>query len=203
MQTAILDAARSRHSVHYVMKTLGLARLKMVADVSADRGIQRIVFTRSGTTGHVTVIVVNRVAYVRGDAFTLHNYMRFTKAQSAGYAGRWISIPPSLNSSVAAAVTFPSFLEELQTPKTRAVSVLAGMIGGQKVVGVRSVGKEHGFRVVNSLYAVGGQRPLPVQQRQDVPAKGWWSVATMTHWNEPVRVQKPGHAVPISKVVGR
>src|SRR5215470_4901373 len=90
LRAAILDAARSRHSVHYVLTSVGPAQTRMVADVGADRGVQRIAFTKAGKTGQVTVIVVNRTAYVRGDAFTLHNYMEFTKQQSTRYAGRWI-----------------------------------------------------------------------------------------------------------------
>jgi hypothetical protein len=202
VRASIFDAARSRHSVHYVSTSVGPAQTKMVADAGADRGIQRIAYTKSGKTGQVTVIVVGTMAYVRGDAFTLHNYMKFTKSQSTRYAGRWISIPPPLNSAVAAAVTFSSFLKELATSKARATRVLAAKIGGQPLIGVRSVGRDHGFRVVTSLYAVRGPLRLPVREKEVVPAKGWQSVATMMRWNERVRVRRPAHAVPISTVVG-
>lgn len=170
----------------------------MVADVAADRGIQRIAFTKSDRTGHVTVIVVGKIAYVRGDAFALHNYMEFTKAKSSRYAGRWISIPPPQNEAVAAAVTFSSFLHELQSPKLRAVRVLTGKIDGQKVVGVGSTGKERGLRFVSSLFALRGSQPLPVREKDVVPTKGYSSLVTMTRWNEPVRVHAPAHATPVS-----
>jgi hypothetical protein len=198
LRASIFAAAGTRHSVHYVTVSVGPVRTRMVADVAADRGIQRIAFTKSGRTGHVTVIVVGKIAYVRGDAFALHNYMEFTKAQSSRYAGRWISIPPPRNEAVAAAVTFSSFLHELQSPKLRAVRVLTGKIGGQKVVGVRSTGKERGLRFVSSLFALRGSQPLPVREKDVVPTKGYASLVTMTRWNEPVRVHAPAHATPVS-----
>src|SRR5437773_10215969 len=66
----IIATARAQHSVHYVSTAqLGTTRVVQVADVAAATGIQRISYTKSGTTGHVTVIVSAHRAYVRGDAF--------------------------------------------------------------------------------------------------------------------------------------
>jgi len=166
----------------------------MDADVGADRGIQRITFTKGSRTGHVTVIVVGKTAYVRGDAFALHNYMDFTKAKSARYAKHWISIPSPRNAAVVQAATFPSFLKELRGPKLRAVRVLTGKVAGEKVVGVRSTGKVHGVRFVSTLLGQEGPLRLPVQQEDVVAAKGFRSFVMMTRWNEHVAVRAPAHA---------
>jgi len=197
VRASILAAAGTRHSVHYVAVSIGKARTNMDADVGADRGIQRITFTKSGRTGHVTVIVVGKTAYVRGDAFTLHNYMEFTKAQSARYAKHWVSIPSPQNAAVVQAVTFPSFLKQLRTPKLRAVRVLRGKIAGEKVVGVRSTGKVHGVRFVSTLLAQQGPLRLPVQEEDAAAAKAFRSFVMMTRWNEHVAVHAPAHAVPV------
>src|SRR5947207_849028 len=66
---SILAAGRAQHSVHYVSKIqLGTVRIAQVADVGATKGIQRITYSKAGTTGHVTVVVSAGRAYVRGDA---------------------------------------------------------------------------------------------------------------------------------------
>lgn len=197
VRASIFAAARTRHSVHYVSVSIGKARTNMEADVGADRGIQRIAFTKSGRTGHVTVIVVGKTAYVRGDAFTLHNYMEFTKAQASRYAGRWISIQPPQNAAVVQAVTFPSFLHELQSPKLRAVRVLMGKIVGQKVIGVRSTGKVHGLQFESTLFAMRGPLRLPLQEEDVVPKKGFRTFVMMTRWNEHVHVSAPAHPTPV------
>ena len=200
LRASILAAARAKHSVHYTTTGgRGHVRERIVADVAADRGIQRIAFTKSGRTGHVTVKVVNRTAYIRGDAFTLHNYMDFPTALASRYAGRWIALLHTNRAyaTVAAAVTFSSFLDELQ-PKGKAVRIVSGAIGGKRVVGVRSSSDQHGVRLVSTLFARPGADPLPVEERDTVPGKNASSVATMSRWNERVRVKAPARA----KVVG-
>lgn len=175
----------------------------MVCDVAKDRGIQRISFTKGGTTGHVTVLVVNRTAYIRGDAFALHTYMGFTSAQASQYHGRWIAIPHGFPSyaTVAAGVTLASVVHELEMTGS-SLRRVAGTFGGHAVVGVRRTGKVSGLQTIETLYAQAHGAPLPVAQIQVAPAKGYRDTTTLSHWNEPVRVAPPTNAVPISIVVG-
>jgi hypothetical protein len=115
----IIAAARAQHSVHYVSTAqLGTTHVVQVADVAAAKGIQRISYTKSGTTGHVTVIVSAHRAYVRGDAFALVNYMGFNPAASAKYANDWVLIPRSDRdySNVVGDVTLPSAIDSLKGP---------------------------------------------------------------------------------------
>jgi len=93
LRAAILKAASAKHSVHYVVGSRPGSRIKMVSDVAANRGIQRVTFSKSGRTGHATTVVVKSTAYVRGDAFALHAYMRLPASFAARYAGKWIAIP--------------------------------------------------------------------------------------------------------------
>ena len=200
LRASILAAARAQRSVHYVTNTHGVATLRIDGDVAGDRGVQRIAFTKAGRTGHVTVRVVKRIAYVRGDAFSMRNYMLFSASQSSRYAGRWISVPQSWSSysTLAAAVTLRSFLSELNLKGTSAR--ISGTVGGRRVVGVRTTGKEHGLRAIDTLWARAGAKPLPVQDKLVAPSKGYLARATMTRWNERVAVRAPAHAVPISIV---
>lgn len=205
LRTAIFAAARAQRSVHYVNAGVGNAgvgtvSIRMSCDVTADRGIQRIAFTKHGRTGHVTVLVAHRTAYVRGDAFTLHGYMEFTSAQSSRYAGRWISIPHSASSypTVSAGVTLPSLLRVLY-PKGEAVRVV-GKVGGRQVVGLRKHARHAGVGYTETLWAKARGRPLPVEDYSVAPSKGYWQRVTLSRWNEPVQVSAPAHAVPISTV---
>ena len=201
LRTAIFKAARARRSVHYVNVGVGprAVSLRMSCDVSGSRGIQRIAFTKRGRTGHVTVLVVRRTAYVRGDAFTLRGYMEFTPAQASRFAGRWISIPHSASgyATVAAGVTLRSLLS-LIYPKGTAVRVL-GKRWGQKVVGLRT--RSAGGRYTETLWASARGRPLHVDDDSVAPRKGYRQRVTLSRWNEPVHVTAPAHAVPIATVL--
>jgi hypothetical protein len=194
LRASMLAAAQAQHSVHYVATSVGQARIRIVGDAGSDRGIQRISFTRFGRTGHVTVVVVRRTAYVRGDPFTLHTYMLFSAAQSSRYAGHWVSIPPSLNSAVAADVTFSSFVKSLSIKGQ--YSRVSGVVGGHRVQGVRTTGIEHGLRVIDFLFARVGSLPLPVEEQDLLPTKGYSSITTMSRWNERVDVHAPAHSIP-------
>lgn len=200
LRLSILAAARAQHSVHYVGTSVGPVRTQIVGDAATDRGIQRITFTRGGKTGHVTVVVVKRTAYIRGDAFTLNTYMELPAPGAARYAGRWISVAHSNRAyaDIAAEVTLSSFVGGLDLGgKTVRVS---GTFGGRKVVGVRMTRVEQGLREVETLFARPGRLHLPVAEKDVVVGQGW-TQATLSRWNERVRAHAPAHAVPYAKVV--
>src|SRR5207244_11606510 len=140
---------------HYVSTAqLGTTRVVQVADVAAATGIQRTSSTKSGTTGHVTVIVSAHRAYVRGDAFALVNYMGFNPAASAKYANDWVLIPRSDRdySNVAGDVTLPSAIDSLKGPG-RPMAAPSATIGDPRVVGVQWRARAGGTRVAIELCA--------------------------------------------------
>lgn len=189
-----IAAASAKHSVHYVSTSnLGGNSETMVGDAAIDRGIQRITFTHAGKTGHVTVVVVQAVAYVRGDAFTLRNYMGLTSAQSSRYAGRWFYlVPPSgAYGVVAEAVRMGSFVSELQMPGPYTAAP-ATTIAGQHVSGVRTKVTRSGKTATLTLYVAGGTH-LPVAQ---VISGGNGKITTtLGRWNERVTVAAPSGAL--------
>jgi hypothetical protein len=71
-------------------------------DAGRDRGIQRITFRKGGMVGHVIVFVIADNAYVRGDAFTLTNYMRIPAPSAAAWDGKWLSLAPSTHAAARA-----------------------------------------------------------------------------------------------------
>ena len=62
----------------------------MVGDVGPKAGIQRITYRSGQKTGHLTVIVSQRTAYMRGDAFALEGFLGFPHAGSVKYANTWL-----------------------------------------------------------------------------------------------------------------
>jgi hypothetical protein len=196
---AVLAAGDAQRSVHYVTTaSYGGADIRQVGDAGITRGIQRMAFRKGARTGHVTVIVAAHTAYVRGDAFTLVNYMGFKSAPAAKYADRWVSIPPTDAdySTVAAAVTLHSTLHQLKlsaalstTPQTT--------LDGQQVVGIKGRYTGAGGRTASAiLYVRATGSPLPVQETVRVGAARF--AVTFSNWNQSMSVSAPTGAVPIA-----
>jgi hypothetical protein len=202
-RAAMLAAVSARHSVHYVTtSSVGGRTFRMVADVGRGRGIQRIAVTSDGHSGPATILIAGRTAYIKGNAFTMHNFFAFTQAQAGKYAGKWISIP-STNSGypeIAADATFASFSSDLVPAK--GLSLVRATIGGKKAVGVRGTAQQGGVKLVETVYAPATGVPLPFEQKAVPVGAPGTAVTRMSRWNEAVHVTAPAHAVPVATVVG-
>ena len=164
-------------------------------DAAAGRGIQQITYRKRGKTGHVTVIVADDTAYLRGDAFTLANYLGFAVGPAANYAGKWVRFPHSDTGYdlVAAGVTMSLTIDELDLSGTLS-RVRDTTIDGQRVFGVRGTTAA----VVDTVYARATGSHLPVRE---VVTKGAASVTwDYSKWNEHVDVTVPKTSTPISVV---
>jgi hypothetical protein len=192
---SILAATRAQHSVHYVsIQEAGTTSVSIVADAGKSSGIQRITYRKAGKSGHVTVIVVARTAYVRGDAFTLRQFMGFTAADATKYADRWMLVRhthPGYD-VVAEDVTFASAVSGL-TPEGQLENVSGTKIGGRPVIGVRGTTTSRGQKVVTTLLVAADGRPLPV--REVSTGLGGTVQLTFSSWNEAVHVRAPRGAV--------
>jgi hypothetical protein len=203
LRAAMLAAASSRHSVHYVsFGTSAGHTIQMVADVGRGRGIQRITFKSNGKSGPATVLVVRRSAYIRGNDFTMRSFFGFTPAQAARYAGKWISVPATSGaySGLAADATFASFLSDLLP--SRHLAVVRATVAGKTSVGLRGTVLQGGEKLVETVYAPAHGAPLPFESKAVAPGHPGTSVTRMSRWNEPVQLAAPAHAVPISTVLG-
>jgi hypothetical protein len=196
LRSAVLKAALAKHSVHYVAvkKILG-TRTKLVSDVARDSGIQRVTFARKGRIGHATIKVVGSTAYLRGDSFALRGYMHLPKSFAFRHAGQWISIAHTSPVFRLATIdlTFDSFIGD-SVPRAR-LSVVHVKAAGKKLKGLRGRARRSGTLTV---YVPAGGPPLPVKATEVV--RGSYPATTrirMGHWNEPVRVEAPAHAVPL------
>lgn len=194
--SSALAKAHGQKSVHYVAsQSFGGLSVTIDGDAATDRGIQHITYRKGGRIGHVTVLVAANTAYVRGDAFTLANYMRIPAAAAERWAGKWLSIArsaPDYN-EVAAAVRLASTLDELKMPRPfHGVGTVTRR--GRRLVGIASHFRRAGHAVTETLY-IDAARSLPVEQVGR--SKGIRSRTTLSRWNEPVVVSPPASAIPI------
>jgi len=202
--SSALAAANAQRSVHYVMTAESRSKVgvRMIGDAALDRGIQRITYHQAGKSGRVTVIVVANTAYIRGDAFTLENYMGFPRARAKGFANRWLKIPQAAPrfDPTAEAVRLRSAIKEMRVPKPRA-ALPERMLNGQRVIGIRNTSIVSGQRVTRTLYVRASGRRLPVAevQREHGSANVEAGLITITFskWREPVSVSAPTNATVI------
>jgi hypothetical protein len=199
---SILAAANARHSVHDVSTgDYGAVQLTEVDDAGVTEGIQRITLVESGHTGHVTVIATKSAAYVRGDAFTLANYIGAKASAAAKYAGRWIKFTPKDAGfkNTVAGVTLASAISQL-VPAAPLRTIRHVTIGGVPVFGVRGVTpSSQPPPAADTLYARAVGAPLPVKQVVKLGTQRL--TVTLSRWNEPIRLHIPRKTVRASIVL--
>ena len=193
---AIVDAANARHSVHIASKAeYGTVQLNEVDDVGTTVGIQRLTLIETGHTGHVTVIATPKAAYVRGDAFTLVNYIGAKASAAVKYDGVWIKFTPkdAGYKNTIAGVTLASAISQLE-PAAPLRTIRHVTIGGVKVFGVRGVTPTgQPPPAADTIYARAVGDPLPVKQVVKL-GKQRLSV-TLSRWNEPIQLHIPKKTV--------
>jgi uncharacterized OsmC-like protein len=191
---ASLAAGKAQGSVHYVARAkFGSEGVTITGDAAVDRGRQQITFTKSGQTGHATVLVVNNTAYIKGDAFTLTNYMQIPGT----LANRWLSVAHTTKGfkTVAEAVRLASTLDELKM--TAPLQFVAGRsIGGVRTVGIRGNEPAGSLTATATLYVNAGKTPLPVVQ-VSTESNGASDTVTFSRWKERVTVVAPTGATPL------
>jgi hypothetical protein len=188
-----LAAAKAQHSVHYVSswKSAGLSG-SIVGDAAIDRGIQRITFRKGPQTGHVTVLVVENTAYVRGDALALQSYMGFSSADASAAAGKWVRVEHTHAwfSTVAAAVRLGSTIDELRLSVEDPLESAGNTtLNGRRVAIIRGRIARSGNGATATLYVQTDGERLPVAE---IERQGTKIASTvLSRWNEPVHVSAP------------
>jgi hypothetical protein len=196
LYSSALTKARAQRSVHYVAsQSFAGKSVTITGDAAADRGVQQITYRKGGRVGHVTTRVIANTAYVRGDAFTLENYMGIPPSSATAWAGKWLSLASSAPDykTVAAAVRLLSTIDELKMPPPyRSAGTLT--VNGRRLVGVKSSFRRAGHTVSETLY-IDTQRSLPVEQIGS--SSGITVKSTFSRWHEAVSVSPPASAIPI------
>jgi hypothetical protein len=171
----------------------GKASLTIVCDAGPTTGIQRLTYREAAKSGHLTVIVARGAAYLRGDRFTLRQFLGFRDADAKRLADRWLLVPHSSHAygPVAQDVTFMSAMASLR-PDGRLTNVRRTRVGSHAVVGVRGTSRLKAGKAVTTLWASARGKPLPLREVTVAP-DGTTSV-TYSRWNKPVHVRAPSGA---------
>jgi hypothetical protein len=178
----------------------------ITGDVSTTGGSQTVVAAVNGQTGHVTVTLVNGIAYFRGDEIGLAGFMGLPSSASNQYANRWISLD-STNAafaSVSAALTTSSALTQITVAKpltfrgtTQKMNEQVFTVGG--TTSGTPTGATKPVAVPVTLYVETAKAHLPVYYAGTLGPKNkkqTQSVA-LSGWNEPVTLRAPVGSVPI------
>ncbi len=161
---AIADAD-SAGWVHEVTVDAGKGhRVSMDDDVGTSSGRQVI----DDNGGHMTVLVVEGLAYVQGDSRALERDLGAPSADAVRLAGQWLSIPSTnqLFGVVSDAVTMKSDFSQ-----ARLIGPLSTgremRIGGTPAIPITGTvpGGPLGQHVTGTLYVSAGSKSLPLEFR--------------------------------------
>jgi hypothetical protein len=200
VRASIVDAAKAQHSVHYATKqVIGNSLTTLTGDVEAGEGIQHISVKLGQKTGRLTILVLDRVAYLRANAYGLQ-LQGLTNTQASKYAGEWISIPKGdkLYGPTAEDVTLGSVIQIIE-PHGR-LSVAFKKAHGRRVVAVGGVSGKGKKKQLHVLVAPARGKRLPLEEDEFVPGQEFVSHTALSKWNEPVEVHAPAGSTPISTV---
>ena len=163
----------------------------MVADVGPTAGIQRITYRVGKRTGHLTVIVSRRTAYMRGDTFTLRE-LPGLPARRLGEVRRYLAPLPVTQQRYAADRRGRDVRLHPGSPHARPDKPRerhAHEDRGQAVVGVRGSTKVQGGKVVRTIWVAASGKPLLAARLTTAP--GVSLTITYSRWNKPVHVSAP------------
>ncbi len=218
---ALYAAATASGSFHYVDKSSGVVGGSPVTSAqSGDSGLREGVQYMVSTVGNYEVIVINSVAYMKGDLLTLENNFGFSPSTAAPYVNRWIEFTPSdaPYTAVAANVTSRSTWGDASQSPTdglpttpRSVSPIAtmngqsvqhvdySMQGASKAGGSTYVGTERIYFDANGPhvpYYLGEQLSGTTGQAHATENVS----VTFSRWGENVTVTAPTGAIPYSSL---
>lgn len=200
LASAAAAALKAGPSVHLdISTTISGKTITFSDDATASGGQQHM--TLSGG-GHVEIVYVGGVGYVRGNAQGLTGLMEVPPAQARSLDGRWIAVRPgeklggSDYSDITAGITLSSVASEM-IPVGSLTVTGPTTVGGQRATGVRGSAPAaqqlpSSARVTVDVAAAAGSRPL----RCVITAPGGFqSVATFSGWGEPLHLTAPPGAV--------
>ena len=191
---AILRAGASERSVHYISVNTGPGvRIVFVGDAARNGGVQHVMLSEHGETGHATAIRIGRRVYVEGDAFGLTSLGVVPAATARKNAGKWLRVVPGDRNyaAIAEGIDLADVMSGLDFPG----SLLKAGLGR---FGVSGKGTVNGKTATAFLYASKTAPHLPVRENASDGKNR--SNVVLSHWNEAVRLVAPNHSARASGV---
>ena len=199
-----IAALKGGGSVHNEFVARGGSHVTAVYSDDSGTNSGRQVITVNGTE-HAEVLVVDGVAYIKGNETALTEFFGFTSAQAGYLVNRWIAFHPGDSGgktdydAVVAGVTLAGVADEVNltgpltlTPPTT--------VAGQLAIGVRGrvpsgVGVPAGTMATLYVAAIG--RPVPVAYQLGFTGNLRYTI-TFGRWGEPLHLTAPTGAIPVA-----
>jgi len=201
-------AALAKGSVHVVGDDNigGFGTAHWVTDAGATQGKQIV----TGSAGNCTTLILSaQVAYFRGDATCLENYLQFPGHEATKYAGQWIAVPSSSSDyeGLVAAQTDSSMINVGLTPSEPLRFTKPTTIDGKSVIGISGgLGSYSAPSAGTQVLYISTAAPyLPVAyvlSGTQSNGKPLTSSGHMSNYGESVVVTEPAHSILISSIPG-
>jgi len=194
--------AAAAQNVHYVSTATeqGISQ-EVVADTGKSSGSQLLEVQKGSITEELSVVLIGKSGYVRGNVSALEKVLGLTAAQSSTYQNRWLSFPTSTG-SLSELVS--GLLDSEVAPELEMTG--AYTFGGTKVIGGHltqaikgTAASSSGNKVPIVLYVESSGTPLPVQEVTNPNAKSSAIRGTVTfsNWGEVTHPVAPATSVPL------
>ncbi|MGA2305165.1 MAG: hypothetical protein ABSH29_13315 [Acidimicrobiales bacterium] len=194
--------AAAAQNVHYVSTATeqGIS-LEVVGDTGTTSGSQLLEVQKGSITEELSVVLIGKTGYVRGNVSALENVLGLTAPQSSTYQNRWLSFPTSTG-SLSELVS--GLLDSDVAPELEMTGPYT--FGGTKVIGGHltqaikgTAASSSGTKVPIVLYVESSGTPRPVQEVTNPNAKGSAIRGTVTfsNWGEVTHPVAPATSVPL------
>jgi len=194
--------AAAAQNVHYVSTATeqGIS-LEVVGDTGTTSGSQLLEVQKGSITEELSVVLIGKTGYVRGNVSALENVLGLTAPQSNTYQNRWLSFPTSTG-SLSELVS--GLLDSDVAPELEMTGPYT--FGGTKVIGGHltqaikgTAASSSGTKVPIVLYVDSSGTPRPVQEVTNPNAKGSAIRGTVTfsNWGEVTHPVAPATSVPL------
>jgi hypothetical protein len=194
--------AAAAQNVHYVSTATeqGIS-LEVVGDTGKTSGSQVLEVQNGSTTEELSVLLIKKTGYLRGNASALEKVLGLTAAQSSTYENKWLSFPTS-NGSLSELVS--GLLDSEVTSELEMTGPYT--FGGTKVIGGHltqaidgTAATSSGTKVPIVLYVESSGTPRPVREVTNPNAKSSAIRGTVTfsNWGEVTNPVAPTSSIPL------
>lgn len=203
LMARVLAAARAAGSVHIVARAkAGPSTAVYSQDCAANAGRQVVTADHGGLA---TVLDINGVGYVRGNATALTGFLGAPAKLARRAAGQWISFRPGDDGyqHVVSGVTLTEVLAQITligVSRTGAVRTVAG----HQVIGLRGqvpTGFGIPAGIQGTLYVSATGPPLPVGFQASAGGGAGGENISFSRWGERIRISAPTRSVRVSALI--
>jgi hypothetical protein len=194
--------AAGAQNVHYVSTATeqGIS-LEVVGDTGTTSGSQVLEVQKGSTTEELSVLLIGKTGYVRGNVSALEKVLGLTAAQSSAYKNRWLRFPTSTGS-------LSELVSGLRDSEVAPELEMTGpyTYGGTKTIGGHltqaikgTAASSSGTKVPIVLYVEASGTPRPVREVTNPNAKNSAIQGTVTfsNWGESTDPTAPTSSVPL------